>query len=488
MPKQREHSEALVEAVAAFIDRHGLLSPGQSVLVAVSGGADSVALLAVLNELAKRSGRAYRLTVAHLDHSLREGSAGDATFVADLCERLDVPRIARRMDVAQMAAERGVGIEEAARDVRYAFLARAAGDRGATAVAVGHHADDNVETILHRIVRGTHLRGLAGMPVRRVLGEGVELVRPLLAARREDIEAFCRRRQLTWRADPSNTDTGFLRNFIRHEVLPLLRRHANPCVDEALLRLAAAAGEAEAFLAGQAADAARRAGLQTRAGAATLDAGALAEAPPVVAACVVRDALERLGVPMGQVTRDQLVAVATMGAQTAPPCVNLPGGFVARRRGDELALGPATSPQNREQWQTQIHVPGETVLPDGRRVFCELGPFEESSFRAHCTARRGGVEMIDADRLAGRLACRPRRNGDAFVPLGMRGRQTVGDFLTNRKVPAAMRKRVLCLLDDAGIVYVAPFQIADRVRVRRETRRVLRIELRVPDEPVPQPG
>jgi len=468
-----------VAAVAADIDRQGLLSRAQPVLVAVSGGADSVALLSVLRELAGGAGRAYRLTAAHLDHGLRDGSADDARFVAELAQQYGIACVSRRIDVAAVAGREGMGVEEAARQVRYAFLGEAAKAAGATAVALGHHADDNAETVLHRIVRGTHLRGLAGMPARRRLAEGVELVRPLLSARREQIEAFCRRRGLSWRTDPTNADTSYHRNFIRHELLPLLRARLNDRVDEALVRLAAAAAEAEGQLAEQGAAAERGARRSAEAGLVALDLAALAAEPAVLRRYAVRHALESLNAPMGRITAEHLHDVARLiSAEPGASPVSLPGELVARREGAVLVLGPLGRPEPRREWKVALACPGRTALPDGRTVLCERLPFDEGAFRRHRAGPRPGVEMLDAGRLCGELSCRPRRDGDAFVPLGAGGRQTVGDFLTNLKASQELRRRALCVEDEEGIVYLAPLRIADRAGVGPSTRTVLRIEVR----------
>jgi tRNA(Ile)-lysidine synthase len=500
--------------VAAFIDRRGLISPGQAVLVAVSGGCDSVALLEVLRQLAAEPGRAWDLSVAHLNHRLRPDSDADADFVRDLARRHDLPCVVESVDVAAVAADRAMSTETAARAVRYEFLARAAGRLGATAVATGHHADDNVETILQRIVRGTHLRGLRGIPARRELAQapGVQLIRPLLAARRDQIEQFCVRRGLAWRTDSTNADTAHRRNFIRHELLPLMRDRMNPRVDDALLRLAGAAGETEDHLseAGQSLlDRARRASKDS--GRLTLDAARLAEAPAVHRCYALRAAMEALGAPMGDLSAGQLADLAALPVQPPPAAITLPGDILARREGDELLLepaaaaaqqglqGPAQTPSRHIRLTACPGAAGEAggtfrgeevggtfrgepvTLPDGRIVRCEQLPFDPAAFAAHRANPRPGTQWLDADYVRGPLTLRPRRPGDAFVPLGAPGRQTVSDFLTNAKLPPARRREVFVIADEEGIIYLAPLRTADHTRIRESTRRVLRIEVLPPD-------
>jgi len=334
----------LVERVGRCIDAGRLLATGQRVLVAVSGGADSVALLAVLRELADRPGRGYELHVAHLHHGLRPGADADAAFVAELSERWGLPCTVERRDVPAERAAGGEGLEEAARRVRYQFLRETAEQVGAQRVATGHHADDNVETILFRLFRGTHLRGLAGIPAVRALAGGpVRLVRPLLEVRRAELEAFCRDRGLSWRRDPTNADAvASRRNFIRHELLPLLRERLNPAVDQAVLRAAKAAGEADAVLAERAAATLSAAKVEAGPGRLVLRAIQLAAAPPAVRRAALRLALEEAGAPLQALNRQHLAELAEVAV--GAPAVMLPGGWRAERRGRQFVLERAASP------------------------------------------------------------------------------------------------------------------------------------------------
>ena len=291
-----------VARVGACIRRHALLdapaAPGtepERILVGVSGGADSVALVLALHDLG-RSGLAVALTVAHLHHGLRETTADeDQSFVENLAKRLGLPCITQRLDVPALAARDSVGVEEAARNARRAFLARAARSAGARKVALGHTADDRAETVLFNILRGTGLEGLAALPPRAPLpspstklarrvgacpersrgtpaaskrgaspaanfipspspaagrgGEAIEIIRPLVDLSRTEVRAFLEACGQAWREDETNEDPAFARNRLRREVLPLLREAANPKVDEALLRLADQASDAAAVLA-----------------------------------------------------------------------------------------------------------------------------------------------------------------------------------------------------------------------------------------------
>jgi len=393
--------DATVEAAAEFISARSLIAPGDGVVVGLSGGCDSVALLAVLRTLAQRPGRGYRLTAAHLNHCLRPGADADEQFSADLARRWDIPFITGRRDAAAEARRSAEGVEQAARRLRYEFLHEAAVRSGAARVAVGHHADDNVETILHHVLRGTHIRGLAGIPAARRLGGGeVMLVRPLLGLRRGELEAFCRRRRLRWVTDETNRDTTYRRNFIRARLLPMLRRHVNRRVDEALLRLAAAAGDVEELISQQADAAAGLATLESDQGRAVLDVGRLAQEPPVLLAYVFRTTLERLGAGMQGIGSQRLGELCRLvGGEEGQSAVALGGGYVARRRRGEIIIEIPL--ERADIGIIRLQCPGRTDLGDGRLIVCESAALDEGAFRRHCAGHAPGVEMLDAEHRGG---------------------------------------------------------------------------------------
>ncbi|MBI5202860.1 MAG: tRNA lysidine(34) synthetase TilS [Elusimicrobia bacterium] len=218
-----------------------LLQEGDRVLVAVSGGADSVCLLDFLSRWGER--RRVRIRAAHFDHGLRAGSSKDAAFTLALARRLGAEAEVVKLPVRARAARDRSGVEAAGRALRYEALARLARKHGCNKVATGHHADDQAETLLLHLLRGTNPAGLAGVPERRGLAPGVEVVRPLLSATRADIREYLRYRKLAWREDPTNRSEKYLRNWVRRRLLPLLERKA-PGTAGRLATLAAGLGAA----------------------------------------------------------------------------------------------------------------------------------------------------------------------------------------------------------------------------------------------------
>ncbi len=247
-----------------------------TVLAAVSGGCDSVALLRLLTAL--KTGGAGRLCVAHLNHQLRPEADRDEQFVVDLCRQLGVHCEVGRVAVDQLAAQTSDGIEAAARTARYRFLAETAGRLGARFVTTAHTADDQAETILHRIIRGTGIRGLSGMARVRPLEHAV-LIRPLLGFHRRQLQAYLEQIHQPYCCDASNNDVRFTRNRLRRGVMPMLREQFNPMVTDALLRLGTLAGEAQTVVDGLTEAAFEHLATIESSGAVQLDLSGLAGKP-----------------------------------------------------------------------------------------------------------------------------------------------------------------------------------------------------------------
>jgi tRNA(Ile)-lysidine synthase len=376
----RDPAAAFLRAVCATLSAHPLLPravpasplPPEPVLVATSGGPDSVALLHVLCALARPdAAAAFRLNIlpvaAHLNHGLRGADADeDERFVQSLAARLGLECETGRADVRAMAEAEGLGLEETARRARRAFLARAARRRGARLIALGHHADDRAETVLFNILRGTGIEGLASLGPRATLlgepsesvtraplaacppglpptAEGLEIVRPLIGVRRDLILAYLAAKGLAYRHDASNASPEFTRNRLRGELLPLLRQAFNPKVDEALCRLADQAAAADEVLA-QALDATWRAlarlvpspasGEETTPPCSLLiDADEFASLAPWMQGAILRRAVEHLGGGLKHMSaeRTREVVSALLSKSFVGP-ISLPGGLVATRQ------------------------------------------------------------------------------------------------------------------------------------------------------------
>lgn len=312
------------------------------VLAAVSGGADSMALLRALCEAKRQSGGAGRVFAGHVNHGLRAAeSDDDERWLVDECRRLEIPLQVRRVD-AQALAAAGDGLEAAAREARYRLLVEMAEAVGARYVVTAHMRDDQAETVLFRLLRGTGLRGLAGMRPARTLSHSVVLVRPLLDCSRAELRAYLDALGQTWREDRLNQDLHHARNRIRTELLPYLREHFNPEVDAAIVRTAALMDEVQDLIETLAGDLLAHCERSDAAGGITLAVAPMVGQPTLLVVEALRLAWRQAGWTEQAMTylwwrRLTHLAPSTDSAHT----LNLPGDVLARRQGDLLTLAPA---------------------------------------------------------------------------------------------------------------------------------------------------
>ena len=330
---------ALLERVRQALAAHQLIPQGARVIVGVSGGADSVALLHVLNRL--RSGRAWNLHIVHVDHRLRRESGEDANFVRRLGEEWTIPTTIERFDVRAICAREGWSLEDGARRIRYQCFLEAARRQSASHVALAHTADDQAETVLMRLVRGTGLMGLGAIPMKRQLEE-VWVVRPLLSVWRQDILAYLREARVAHREDATNQDPRFVRNRIRHELLPLLERDYNPNIKGTLTQLAEQSRWDYTYLQEAAGRQWKRLAKVKRPGHITIAVSALLRQPKALQRQLVRHAIQRAGGEPGQFEfRHWLEVERLLTQRPAGTLLHLPGGVQLRREPERIVCEPA---------------------------------------------------------------------------------------------------------------------------------------------------
>jgi len=462
------------------VRRHALLRDGSRVLVALSGGADSVALLFILREL-DADGVLRVAGAAHLHHGLRGADADDdEAFSAALAARAGVPFVAERADVAALAREQKRSIEDAARVARYAFFERAAAALDADAVAVAHTRDDQAETFLLRLLRGAGTRGLGGIRPR-----AGRIVRPLIELEREALRGYLTARGEAWREDATNADVAIPRNRIRHEVLPLLQSRFSTSAAAALARAAALAQQDEDFLHDRAIELARRIVLVDKRDKVTVDAAALSESPRPLASRVVQQVLEQHA-GSKSISFDHIEQVLALRAGQA---VSLPGQDVVRT-GDTIVVRRASGRGRRGSdagaptsaagpiFAVSLSIPGEVQLAaSGMAVGAER--LEPALGRPRKWEARGTEVGVAAGRLELPLAVRSRRPGDRFHPLGAPGPRKLQDFLVDRKVERAERDTVPLVVDGRDrIVWVVGQSVAEDFRVTDPAQGVILLKVR----------
>ncbi len=452
-----------------------LLEFGDRVVVGVSGGADSVALLSVLHELA--SDYELALTVAHLNHCIRGRDADlDEEFVRNLAAELGLECIAERVDVPAIRARDGGSLEEAGRRERYAFYERAATAAGASKIAVGHNKNDNAETVLQRILRGTGLRGLQGIPPHRPLhrGSDLQVIRPLIDVTRQEILEYLAIIGRDYRTDASNNDTTYLRNRLRHVILPMLEAEFGPGVTDSLNRLAENARYQYNLIEPEVEELLRRARLDEPGALLALDRKKILMAGEVGIEAL-RLALQDEGT--GQLTSGHCEGLFDMMTTTCNGRqMSLPGGLTLRVEGDKLLLvDPAREPEEAYD-EIELPIPGAAEFAGFRLSVPVID--DPPNIEAVLKTWDRCEEMVDTDQLELPLSIRARRPGDRFRPLGAPGSRKLHDFFIDEKVPAHRRDSVPLVCDRAGIVWVAGYRIAHRVRITAGTRRATVIAMR----------
>ncbi len=325
MASKRRLHPAYRKFRAAVLDQK-LIRPGQTVLVACSGGPDSMALLHLCLELGADEG--FATAAAHFNHGLRPRAAADERFVQEAALKLDLPYLAGRADVRALARARRLGLEEAARLARYAFLERAAAEAGAARIATGHTMNDQAETVLLRLLRGTGPMGLSGIPAKR----GIAVIRPLLSLPRREILAYLADRGVVFRRDETNRNTDILRNRVRHGLIPYLERKYEPAVVRSLARLATISADEEAWIESVAAARLNRL-LGGSPATPSLDAAALRRLPPAIARRVVRAFVKAVKGDLRDVSFDDVEAIRALGKGKR---LTLWKGLTIERRGDAL--------------------------------------------------------------------------------------------------------------------------------------------------------
>jgi len=474
-------ASALIARVVRTVRRDCLVGAdaGDRVVIALSGGSDSVALTWLLHALAPDTGLELAGLV-HVNHQLRGAeSDADEAFCRALAARLGLPIAVTGVDVAALARARRASIEAVAREVRYAAFDNAITGLNGTLIATGHTMDDQAETVLLRALRGAGTRGLSGIRARRG-----RIIRPLLGCRRRDLRAYLDARGETWRDDESNTDRAIARNRIRLDLVPVIEAIA-PSGVRALARLAALAQDDERVLMETATK--HRAALvlsQEGRQPIEIDSGALSLLPPAIARRLVRSLVADVA-PGVHWSAGHLEAVCGLAAtDKSVGHLDLPGIRVDRR-GDVLTIAAAARPGSRPidlAWPVRVlAVPGSVELPEAGAAIVARRVEAGSGGLAHALRVDGDrlIAALQARSVPLPLAVRNRRPGDRLRPLGAPGRRKLQDVLVDRKVPRSQRDRVPVVVDrDGRIVWVAGIAVADDCRVTAPEDSVLILELR----------
>jgi len=451
---------AIESQLYAAIKDRALFAEGARVLIAVSGGADSVCLLHALHFLS-RNKLSFELVVAHLDHGLRAESMTDAQFVADMCTGLDLPCHVERVDVMAIARKRKQGVEEAGRTARRQFLQRIASEHSCERIALAHHRDDQAETVLLRMARGSGISGLAAM-----LWRDGPFIRPLLGVTRRQIDSYLHQLNIDFVEDASNSSLVYMRNRIRHQVLPQLRQ-VNPGISKQLAQLASLAQLENSYWQQQLAELMPSLSCWYN-DQLHLDCQTLIQLHPALQLRVVRAALEMV--------RGDLLAIETVHLEAVVGLLNsgrpqrelsLPRAWVARRYGK--LLFSSVAPQPCSEFSCNITAPGTYDLPDGRLLRVTLEPEGGD--------KTGSVVEFAADHVAFPLCLRSVRPGDRITSIGMSGRKKVKKIFAERRMELEQRYSCLVLARGDDLLWLLGVHRCAEYRPDGDNSLVIRCEI-----------
>ncbi len=451
--------------------------PGIRVLVAVSGGVDSVVLLQLL--LSVRASLRIEVGAAHLNHGLRgRTSDNDALFVRKLCRQGNVPFHTRKAAVARKARQRKQSVEEAARQVRYRFLDSTADRFGYTSICTAHHRNDQAETVLARVLKGTGWSGLSG--IREKLGR---IVRPLLPFSKDELVQYARDKGLMYRIDRSNRDPRWFRNRIRHELIPRLKKSFDPQVEKHLHRLASIAFETDFWLRNEARRLFARYGREED-GKIVLEIKRFNRYLQAQKQALLEFILERLLVASGYDIRpdyDDYAALLRLIEESQSGRKYIIGPVECVKTGTQLVFVPRHLRGQRPH-VLEIEPTGSYEWPASgwRFRFSEDDVERARGF----VGRSPQLEFIDRDAVQGRLVLRAWKAGDRFCPLGMTQHKKLSDFFADERVSLERRPVLPLLCDRTGrrdrIVWVCGYRLDHRYRITETTQRIVRMECEIP--------
>lgn len=470
----------MMEKVRQTVADGDMAPAGRAILVGVSGGPDSVALLHVLHRMIKDLG--IRLGIAHFHHNMRGRDAdADARFAANLSEKLNVSFYYEK-NPGTSARQSGLSPEEMLREARYEFLQRIAHDHGFDKIAVGHHADDNAEQILLNLLRGSGPLGISGIPPVRG-----HIIRPLIRVTRDEILAYLSAYRLDYRMDPTNADARFLRNRIRHDLMPMLKTHYNPNLTETLARLGSILKTDNDWLDRLVRPIWEQALRIEEPGRIVLSIPEIIRHHPAAQRRVMRCALERVKQNLRKIRYAHIEAVIDLIRRETRGRLDLPDRIRAVCRPGELVfekcaapLRAAEGPARQIQFAYLFYdkdIAGRPIYIKEIDRFLMLtkihdGPAQDPAGPGPCVA------FFDWDRLVFPLVLRNHQPGDRFVPLGLSGTQKLSDFFINHKIDRRKRSMIPVLVSGEDIIWVAGYRISDPAKITAGARNLLRAEIR----------
>jgi len=467
------------QKAADFIRVNGLWAPADKLLPATSGGADSTALMHLMHSLKQAGAFNGDIICAHINHQLRGASAdADENFVITEAGKLNLPVITRRVNVREFAKKNKLSIETAARKLRIDSLLDIAQANGINCIVTAHQKNDNAETVIHRLHRGTGFRGLGGIWPKRQFS-GVWFVRPLLCFCRDEIIEYLERHNLKWRTDHTNEDCTYRRNFIRHRLLPALQKDCEGSLVEQLFNLSQSAQRLYSLVSGSA-DSIWPQLIEKTAGAIKLHIEDFLNQPEMVKVELIRRCLVEIGCGEGNLTGEHYEKILQSARQKASgKKIELAGNAAVLLEYQNLIFTRSlkavrqAAPAGKS---VRLKVPGRTKFGDYLAEASIIRP-KKGEFERFRKEKTQFVEWFDADKVKQPITVRLRQKGDKFWPLGLAGEKKTGKFLTGAKVPREIRSKALIIADSEKIIWLWPVRISEQAKITDKTQKILQLQI-----------
>ncbi len=463
-PEYSLKSDALIKKVKGTIGKYNMLKKGDVALVAVSGGPDSVCALEILNGLKDEFG--LTIHVAHLNHKFRKEAEKEAEFVKKMAEEKGIAYTIKTIDVKGYCIKKGLSKQEGAREVRYDFLKKAADKIGAAKIVTGHTADDQAETFLMRLIRGSGTLGLSGIP--SVSGK---IIRPLIETTKKEVLDYLWKNKIRYVKDPTNIKPIYLRNKIRLELLPLLVKRFNPNIASALCRESDILREDEAFLNGIADTIFKEMVTAQEKDSITLNYLRFNGLHPAIKKRVVRRAVSELTGGLRRISYQHITSAIDAIKNTGKG-VDLPDDIRIERDYNSLYVRKGGEKAEESKEAVQLKVPGITkILEFNRKI-------EAIIDEKNTPAAGKDTGAFDLDKISLPLFIRGRREGDYFYPAGMKGRKKLKEFLIDHKIPRADRDKIPILINkNNDILWIIGLRMDERFRAKEGTKRRLIVRI-----------
>jgi len=438
-----------------FINENDLIKKGEHLLISLSGGADSVFALFFLNKF--RSYFDINLSAFHLNHLLRGKDADeDEQFCISLCSSLSLPIYAARKKVKQFAAKNKLSLEEAGREIRYNELEKVRRKIKADKIVTAHNLDDNSETILLNLFKGTGLKGLNGIPRKRGY-----IIRPFLSLEKNEITDYLKDNKISYRTDLTNFQENFIRNLIRHKILPLAKAHINPSVNSALFNLSEKVTQIEEELSKQN----YKSICRTEDNNIVVDVKRAEELNETLFGEIVKKELRQTFFYTIN-TKNNRKLFRLIDNQKGTK-IELGNGIEALREKDEIIIRK-TKKENRIH--KNIKVNSSAIIPKGKLTIRFIESIDENF-----PGKGKNIEYVSGDNLSDLFILRNWKNGDRFVPLGMKGFKKISDFLNDENVSASEKREILVLENKGNIIWVVGLRIDERVKISKNTKRKIKL-------------